>query len=112
LFTINYFQLEQDYMPKNTSPLQMNQEDPLTSENKPCSSQVNDNSQSMLGNTNDKLHEDKKIETKTLISETKELNKIDRKSKKISDIQAMEQNLPVPSSLKMIEVFIYFILIF
>ncbi|XP_068487221.1 uncharacterized protein [Phaseolus vulgaris] len=61
----------QDYMPKNTFPLQMNQEDPPTSENKPCSSQVNDNNQSMLGNTDDKLHEDKKIETRTLVSENR-----------------------------------------
>ena len=90
----------------------MNQEDPPTSENKPCSSQVNDNNQSILGNTDDKLHEDKKIETRTLVSETEELNKIDKKSEKTSDIQVMEQNFPDTSSPNMIEVFIYFILIF
>jgi len=86
-------------MPKNTSPLQMNQEDPTTSENKPCSSLVNDNNQSMLGSTAEKIE--------TIIEE-----KIDRKSEKISDIQAMDQNFPVTSSPNMIEVFIYFILIF
>jgi len=99
-------------MSENTSPLQMNQEDPPTSENKPCSSQVNDNNQSMLGSTAEMLHEDKKIETKTLVSEIEELNKIDKKSEKILDIQAMEQNFPVTSSPNMIEVFVYFILIF
>ena len=88
-------------MPENTSPLQMNQEDLPTSENKPCSSQVNNNNQSMLGSTAEK------IETKI-----EELNKIDKKSKKISDIQAMEKNFPVTSSPNMIEVFVYFILIF
>ena len=99
-------------MPKNTSPLQINQEDPPIYENKPCSSQVNDNNQSMLGSTIEMLHADKKIETKTLVSKTKELNKIDKKSEKMSDIQAIEQNLSVTSSPNMIEVFIYFILIF
>ncbi|KAK8467230.1 hypothetical protein PHAVU_008G284500 [Phaseolus vulgaris] len=78
-------QLEQDYMPENTFPLQMNQEDPPTSENKPCSSQVNDNNQSMLGSTAEKI-------------ETRIEEKIDRKSEKISDIQAMDQNFPVTSS--------------
>nr|AGV40488.1 hypothetical protein [Phaseolus vulgaris] len=38
--------LEEDYMSENTSPLQMNQEDPPISKNKPCSSQVSDNNQS------------------------------------------------------------------
>ena len=99
-------------MPENTSSLQMNQEDPTTSENKPCSSQVNDNNQSMLGSTAEMLHEGKKNEIKTLVSETEELNKIDKKSEKISDIQAMEKNFPVTSSPNMIEVFVYFILIF
>ncbi|KAK7372938.1 hypothetical protein VNO80_06329 [Phaseolus coccineus] len=96
-------QYEQDYMPENTSPLQMNQEDPPTSENKPCSAKVNNNNQSMLGSTAEMLHEDKKIETKTLVSETEELNQIDRKSGKISYIQVMEQNLPVTSCPNMIE---------
>ena len=90
----------------------MNQEDPTTSENKPCSSQVNDNNQSMLGSTAEMLHEGKKNEIKTLVSETEELNKIDKKSEKISDIQTMEKNFPVTSSPNMIEVFVYFILIF
>jgi len=66
-------------MPENTSSLQMNQEDPPSSENKSCSSQVNDNNQSMLGSTAQMLHEGKKNEIKTLVSETKELNKIDKK---------------------------------
>jgi len=91
----------------------MNQEDPPTSENnKPCSSPVNDNTESMLGSTTEILHEHKKIETKALVSELEELNKIDKKSEKISDIQAIEQNLPIISSPNIIEVFIYFILIF
>jgi len=61
----------------------MNQEDSSTSENKPCSSKVNDNNQTMLGNTVEMLHEHKKIEIKTVVFETKELNKIDKKKVKM-----------------------------
>ncbi|KAL9316808.1 hypothetical protein ACSQ67_017809 [Phaseolus vulgaris] len=58
----------------------------------------------MLGSTVEMLHEDKKNETKTPVSKTEELNKIDKKSEKISDIQVMEQNLAVTSSPNMIEI--------
>ena len=112
MFTIYSFQQEWDPTPENTYPLQMNREDPSTSEIKPCPSQVNDNNQSMLGSTAEMVREHKKIETKTLVSETEEFQQIHTRSEMTSDLQAMEHNLPIISSPNMTEVFIYFLLIF
>ncbi|WVY89982.1 hypothetical protein V8G54_035496 [Vigna mungo] len=91
---------ESDPTPKNTSPLQMNRDDPSTSQIKPCSSQVNDNNQSMLDSRVEMVGQHNKVETKTLVSEIQEFQKIDRNSEMASDLQAMEQNFPIISSPK------------
>ncbi|WVY91191.1 hypothetical protein V8G54_036705 [Vigna mungo] len=95
---IKMSQQDWDPTPKNTSPLQMNREDPSTSQIKPFSSQVNDNNQSMLESRVEMVSQHKEIETKTLESEIQEFQKIDRKGDMTSDPQAMEQNFPVISS--------------
>ncbi|KOM46318.1 hypothetical protein LR48_Vigan07g002200 [Vigna angularis] len=92
-----------DPTPKNTSPLQMNREDPSISQIKPFSSQVNDNNQSMLESKVEMVGQHNKIETKTQESEIEEFQKIDRKSEMTSDPEAMEQNFPDISSPNMNE---------
>ncbi|WVY89981.1 hypothetical protein V8G54_035495 [Vigna mungo] len=96
--TIKMSQQEWDPTPKNTSPFQMNREDPSTSEIKPCSSQVNDNNQSMLESRVEMVGHHNKIETKTQAPEIEEFQKIERKGEMTSEPQAIEQSFPVISS--------------
>ncbi|TKY57471.1 hypothetical protein E2542_SST21919 [Spatholobus suberectus] len=101
--TIGIPQQKWDPMPVNTSPFQMNQEDPSTSKSKPPSSQVNDNNQSILGSVAEMVCEHKQIVSRATLSETDKFLELDRESERTSHLQSLEQKLSPISSPNMTE---------
>ncbi|KAG4952828.1 hypothetical protein JHK87_038422 [Glycine soja] len=96
-------QHEQNPAPENTSPFQMNLEDPSTSKSKPPSPQVNDNNQFVLGSITETVREHKQFESRVTVFETGECPELERENKRTSNLQKLEQKLSPISSPNMIE---------
>lgn len=100
-------QHEQNPAPENTSPFQMNLEDPSTSKSKPPSPQVNDNNQFVLGSITETVREHKQFESRVTVFETGECPELERENKRTSNLQKLEQKLSPISSPNMIEVYVF-----